>query len=126
MSSTMSNFTYIINLEKDIDPFYENKIKKYEEKNKQRLAKKDIDVEIFKEGLYDLGITHEKYNYAYLSLDISNKELISIGGINKFKYLQNINVSYNSLTSLEQLNGLNNLRYIDASFNKITQLFDFE
>jgi len=122
----MSNFTYLINLEKTIDPFYENKIKKYEEKKKIRMAKKDIDIEIFKEGLYELGITHDKYNHSYLSLDISNKELISIGGISKFKYLQNINISYNNLTSLEQISGLNHLRNIDASFNKINELFDFE
>ena len=122
----MSNFTYLINLEKTIDPFYENKIKKYEEKKKIRLAKKDIAIEIFKDGLYELGITHDKYNHAYLSLDISNKELMSIGGISKFKYLQNINISYNSLTSLEQISGLNHLRNIDASFNKINELFDFE
>jgi len=122
----MSNFTYLINLEKSIDPFYDNKIKRYEEKKKLRLAKNDIEIEIFKEGLYELGITHDKYNHAYLSLDISSKELISIGGISKFIYLQNVNVSNNALTSLEQISGLKHLRRLDVSYNKITELFDFE
>jgi len=77
--NSMSNFTYLINLEKSIDPFTENKIKKYEQKKKKKLAKKDIDPQIFKDGLHDIGITHDKYNHAFLSIDISNKELISIG-----------------------------------------------
>jgi len=77
--NSMSNFTYLINLEKSIDPFTENKIKKYEQKKKKKLAKKDIDQEILKEGLYDIGITHDKFNHAFLSIDISNKDLISVG-----------------------------------------------
>jgi hypothetical protein len=77
--NSMSNFTYLINLEKSIDPFTENKIKKHEQKKKKKLAKKDIDQEILKEGLHDIGITHDKFNHAFLSIDISNKDLISVG-----------------------------------------------
>jgi hypothetical protein len=57
----------------------ENKIKKYEEKNKRILARSDIDQDILKEGLYELGITHDKYNHAFLSINISGKDLVSIG-----------------------------------------------
>jgi hypothetical protein len=84
--NTMSTFTYLLNLEKSIDPFMENKIKKYEEKNKRKLAKSDIDLDIFKEGLYELGTTFDKSNHAFLSINISNKELVSIG-VSKYKYL---------------------------------------
>jgi hypothetical protein len=75
----MSAYTYLANLEKSIDPFTEKKIKKFEEKNKKMLAKSNIDIDILKEGLYELGVTHNKYNHAYLSIDISNKDLFSIG-----------------------------------------------
>lgn len=75
----MTNFTYLLNLEKSIDPFTENKIHKYEEKNKKLQAKSNIDLEILKEGLYELGITHDKYSHAYLSINIQNKDLVSIG-----------------------------------------------
>ena len=77
--NSMTNFTYLINLEKSIDPFTENKIKKFEMKNKKKLAKKDIDSQIFKDGLHDIGITHDKFSHAFLSIDISQKELVSIG-----------------------------------------------
>lgn len=77
--NSMSNFTYLINLEKSIDPFTENKIKKYEQKKKKKLAKKDIDPQIIKDGLHDIGITHDKFNHAFLSVDISNRDLMSIG-----------------------------------------------
>jgi hypothetical protein len=122
----MSTFTYLLNLEKSIDPFTENKIKKYEEKNKRQLAKSDIDLTILKEGLYELGITHDKYNHAFLSINISGKELISIGGISKFIYLQNVNVSNNNLTTLEQLSGLKHMSRLNCSHNKLTEMFDFE
>ena len=81
---SMSTYTYLVNLEKSIDPFTENKIKKYEEKSKKILAKSIIDIEILKDGLYELGVTHNKYNHAYLSIDISNKDLYSIGVSSKF------------------------------------------
>lgn len=77
--NSMSNFTYLINLEKSIDPFTENKLKKYEMKKQKKLAKKDIDPQILKDGLHDIGITHDKFNHAFLSIDISDKNLISIG-----------------------------------------------
>lgn len=122
----MSTFTYLLNLEKSIDPFTENKIKKYEEKNKRKLAKSEIDQDILKEGLYELGLTHDKYNHAYLSISLVERELVSIGGISKFIYLQNVDVSHNNLTSLEQLSGLKHMSKLNASFNKITDIFDFE
>lgn len=77
--NTMTSLTYLLNLEREIDPFTENKIKKYEEKAKRKLAKSEIDQQIFKKGLYQLGITHNKYSHAYLSINISGKDLVSIG-----------------------------------------------
>ena len=124
--NTMTTFTYLLNLEKSLDPGMEKKIKKYEEKKKKLLAKTIIDQEIFQKGLSDFGTTYDNYNHAYLGLNISGQDLISIGGITQYKYLQKVNVSQNNLTTLEQLSGLNHLTHLDASNNKIEEIMDFD
>ena len=124
--NTMSTFTYLLDLEKSIDPGMENKIKKYELKKKKMQAKILIDAEIFKKGLKDFGTTYDNYNHAYLGLDISGKELISVGGITNYKYLQKVDVSNNDLATLEQLSGLYHLTELDASHNKIEEIMDFD
>lgn len=123
--NTMTTFTYLLNLEKSLDPCMDNKIKKYEEKKKKLLAKTLIQKEIFQEALYDFGTTYDNFNHSYLGLNLSSKDLISIGGITEFKYIQNVNLSNNSLTTLEQLSGLNHLTTLDASYNKIEEIMDF-
>ena len=124
--NTMSTFTYLLDLEKSIDPGMENKIKKYELKKKKMQAKILIDAEIFKKGLKDFGTTYDNYNHAYLGLDISGKELISVGGITNYKYLQKVDVSNNDLATLEQLSGLYHLTELNASHNKIEEIMDFD
>lgn len=52
--------------------------------------------------------------------------LLLFKGINKFSYLQNVNLSNNNLTTLEQLSGLRHLVKLDVSNNKLTDMFDFE
>ena len=42
---TMTTFTYLLNLEKSLDPGMEKKIKKYEMKKKKLMAQKIIDKE---------------------------------------------------------------------------------
>jgi len=123
---TMTTFTYLLNLEKSLDPGMEKKIKKYEMKKKKLMAQKMIDKEIFIKGLYNFGLTYNNFNHAYLSMNISNQELISIGGITKYKYIQEVNVSHNELSSLEQLSGLNHLTILNASYNKINEIMDFD
>ena len=124
--NTMTTFTYLLDLEKSIDPGMENKIKKYELKKKKMQAKILIDPEIFKKGLKDFGTTYDNYNHAYLGLNISGKELISVGGITNYKYLQKVDVSNNDLATLEQLSGLNHLTELNASHNKIEEIMDFD
>ena len=123
---TMTTFTYLLNLEKSLDPGMEKKIKKYELKKKKLMAQKMIDKEIFIKGLYNFGLTYNNYNHAYLSMNLSNQELISIGGITNYKYIQEVNISHNELSSLEQLSGLNHLTILDASYNKINEIMDFD
>ena len=122
----MTTFTYLLNLEKSLDPGMEKKIKKYELKKKKLMAQKMIDKEIFIKGLYNFGLTYNNYNHAYLSMNLSNQELISIGGITKYKYIQEVNISNNELSSLEQLSGLNHLTILNASHNKLNEIMDFD
>ena len=123
---TMTTFTYLLNLEKSLDPGMEKKIKKYELKKKKLMAQKMIDKEIFIKGLYNFGLTYNNFNHAYLSMNLSNQELISIGGITKYKYIQEVNISNNELSSLEQLSGLNHLTILNASRNKLNEIMDFD
>ena len=123
---TMTTFTYLLNLEKSLDPGMEKKIKKYELKKKKLMAQKMIDKEIFIKGLYNFGLTYNNFNHAYLSMNLSNQELISIGGITKYKYSQEVNISNNELSSLEQLSGLNHLTILNASHNKLNEIMDFD
>ena len=123
---TMTTFTYLLNLEKSLDPGIEKKIKKFEQKKKKLMAKKMIDKEIFVKGLYNFGLTYNNFTSAYLGMNLSGQELISIGGITDYKYLQEVNVSNNELSSLEQLSGLNHLTILDASHNKINEIMDFD
>ena len=124
--NTMTTFTYLLDLEKSIDPGMENKIKKYELKKKKLQAKTMIDPEIFQKGLNDFGTTYDNYNHAYLGLNISGKELISVGGITNYKFLQKVDVSNNDLSTLEQLSGLYHLTELNASHNKIEEIMDFD
>ena len=123
---TMTTFTYLLNLEKSLDPGMEQKLKKYEMKKKKLMAQKIIDKEIFTKGLYNFGVTYNNFTHAYLSMNLSGQELISIGGITDYKYLQEVNVSNNDLSSLEQLSGLNHLTILNASHNKISEIMDFD
>ena len=88
------------------------------------MAQKMLDKEIFIKGLYNFGVTYNNYTHAYLSMNLSNQELISIGGITNYKYIQEVNISHNELSSLEQLSGLNHLTILNASYNKITEIMD--
>jgi len=58
-------------------------------------------------------------------LSIQDLELVSINGVQKYKYLQNINVSGNNLTTLRPLGGIKHLLRLNASNNKIKIAFDF-
>ena len=122
----MTTYTYLLNLEKSLDPGMEKKIKKFEQKKKKLMTKKMLDKEIFVKGLFNYGLTYNNFTNAYLGMNLSGQELISIGGITNYKYLQEVNVSKNELSSLEQLSGLNHLTKLDASHNKIKEIMDFD
>ena len=60
-----------------------------------------------------------------MSLSIPEKNLATVNGIQKFKYLQNIDVSGNNLSSLKALSGIKHLIKLNASNNQLKFTFDF-
>lgn len=84
-----------------------------------------IDDQIIKEGLHTIGKTFNNTRHAFLSLSINDNNLKSVNGIQKYKYLQNIDVSGNQLTSLKPLGSIKHLLKLNASSNLIKFTFDF-
>ena len=60
-----------------IDYFEEEK-ERIERKKLKQLSKEPIPDELFKEGLHCLGKTFQNARHAYLSLTLSNKDIVSI------------------------------------------------
>jgi len=90
-----------------------------------KLSRKELPQEIIQSGLSNFGKTIHGSGFAFLTLDLSNKEVYSLRGIEKFIHLQNLDVSNNKVTDLEPLNGLNVLIRINASHNLISSLKHF-
>lgn len=76
------------------------------------------------EGLSCLGPTATG-EYALLNLDLSNRGVHSLIGVEKYPHVQHINVSGNSLVKLKPLSGVRNLLTLNASGNQLVSLFDF-
>lgn len=90
----------------------------------------------FRKGLHCLGKTFNNASHAYLSLRLASLDLATVNvsllraddcqGIQKYKYLQTVDVSGNNLTSLTALSSLKHLIKLIASHNKLTNMLDFE
>lgn len=78
-----------------------------------------------KQGLYQIGKTFNNARHAFLSLTLQGLDLNTINGVQKYTYLQNINVSKNNLTSLKALSGIKHLLRLNASDNQLKYTFDF-
>jgi len=120
----MTTFTYLLSLEKSLEPGKGKNVQKYE--IKKSISQKNLSKEVFQKGLSNFGVTYNNFTHAYLNMNLSNLELYSIGGITNYKYIQDVDISHNDLTSLEQLSGLNHLTKLNVSYNKITDILDFE
>lgn len=73
-------------------------------------------------GLGDFGRNALGDNYAFLSLDLRYKDITALNGIQKYQYLQKLNISNNHLTSLKALRALPYITDIDASKNMLENL----
>lgn len=58
--------------------YFEEEKEKIEKKKLKEMAKEPVDVQIFKNGLSCLGKTFNNARHAYLNLNISNNNLVSI------------------------------------------------
>ena len=58
--------------------FFEEEKERIEKKKLKLMSKEPIDQEIFKNGLSCLGKTFNNARHAYLTLNISNNQLVSI------------------------------------------------
>eukprot|EP00941_MAST-03F_sp_MAST-3F-sp1_P004725 g4725.t1 len=77
------------------------------------------------DGLFRLGKSTLTNMPAYLSVDLSNKNLNEISSLEKFKHLQSVDLSSNLLsssTSLQTLCKLPTLRSVDVSSNNFSSL----
>ena len=84
-----------------------------------------VDPQIFKDGLSCLGKTFNNARHAYLKLNINKRELSTLKGVERYKYLQYLDVSENKLTTLNQLSTIKHLIKLNASNNLIKKMFDF-
>ena len=115
--------------------YFEEEKEKIERKKLKLMSKDAIDPEIFTKGLSCLGKTFNNARHAYLNLNISNYNVVSvvvncsikqIQGIEKFKYLQSVDLSYNKLIHLKDLSHLKHLIKLKASWNQLRRTFDFD
>jgi hypothetical protein len=92
--------------------------------------KQPVDPQIFKAGLSNLGPTANS-QLGYLSLNISHKSLKSVvvratQGIEKYRYLQHLDLSHNELVKLKSLGSLKHLVTLNAAHNSLMKMLDFE
>lgn len=91
-----------------------------------KLSRKELPSSTIQSGLSNFAKTIHGNGFAFLTLNLSNKEIYSVRGIEKFVHLQNIDISHNKITDLEPLNGLNVLIRINASHNLLSSLKHFK
>ena len=60
-----------------VDYFDEEK-ERIEKKKLKIMSKEKVDEQIFREGLFNLGKTFNNKSHAYLTINISNRDLVSI------------------------------------------------
>jgi hypothetical protein len=62
--------------------------------------------------------------YAFLRLALDEKNLVSLKGIEKYRFLERVSLKNNRLTTIKDLTQLANLQEIDASENCLTSIQD--
>jgi hypothetical protein len=68
----------VLSEQSQMKDYFEDEKEKIERKKLKEMSKEPIDDEIFKSGLSCLGKTFNNARHAYLSLNISNHQLVSI------------------------------------------------
>jgi hypothetical protein len=68
----------VLSEQSHIQDYFEEEKEKIERKQLKEMSKQPIEDQIFKDGLSCLGKTFNGARHAYLTLSISNKDLVSI------------------------------------------------
>ncbi|XP_050304989.1 leucine-rich repeat and guanylate kinase domain-containing protein-like [Anthonomus grandis grandis] len=81
--------------------------------------------EVLAPNLSRVGRCPEYEHYAYTKCILSKKKLVNIDLLQKYHYLQYVDVSNNALTTLTALGNLPFLKILDASHNLLPTILDF-
>lgn len=65
-------------------------------------------------------------NIDYKSIEIENKEINKIEGLNEQEELKNLNLAFNEINKIEGLENLENLDTLDLSYNNISKIEGLE
>jgi hypothetical protein len=122
----MTSISRVLSEGSQIVDYFDEEREQFERKKLKVASKQEVDPDLFKEGLSCLGKTTNGSNHAYLTLNISQRDLSSIVGIARFRFLQNVDVSGNNLLNLKQLSALKHLVRLNASNNNLKKTFDFD
>jgi hypothetical protein len=68
----------VLSEQSQMKDYFEEEKEKIERKQLKEMSKQPIEDQIFKDGLSCLGKTFNGARHAYLTLNISNKDLVSI------------------------------------------------
>ena len=100
----------------------ENKIK-FEDENLYNAIKEELQNYILKYDDEEFSIEISKIVRDYIiELDLSNKNIEDLSGIESFENLQVLNLSNNNISNIESLLVLENLCELDLSDNKVNDL----
>ena len=85
-----------------------------------------LPLEVIQSGLKTFCKVANKPHFDFVELDLMEREIFTLNGIERFANLQQINVSKNKLTSLEILSNHKFLVKIEASHNMLKEMLDFK
>ncbi len=138
------SLAHILSQESQLSQYYEEEKEKIERKHILSKSKEPVDPALLEKGLQQLGVTANGFRFGYLKLDLSGQDLLSIivlplflhrpsnktknlakQGVDKFKHLQEINISCTQLTTLKPLGELKHLCALNAAYNQLHKMFDF-
>lgn len=85
-----------------------------------------LPISIIQSGLKTFCKVANRPHFDFTELDLMDREIYTLNGIERYAGLQTINASKNKLTGLEILSNHKFLVKIDASFNMLKNMLDFK
>lgn len=88
--------------------------------------KETLGLELIQSGLKTFCKVANGPKLDFVELDLEDREIFTLNGIEKYKNLQQINISYNKLTNLEILSNHKYQVQIEAHHNMLSNMLDFK